>query len=131
VEKRTIEYRLAGGWKVLVGRTDSDNDFLSFRIAEPGDWWFHVRGTPGSHVVLQCPAGREPDRETLKAAASLAAYHSRARDAGVVAVSATRARYVSKPRGAKPGSVHIRKEIVLKVRPGLGGAEPGNGPGTG
>ena len=38
-------------------------------------------------------------------------------------VSATRARYVTKPPRAKPGTVQIRKEIVLKVRPGLGEAE--------
>lgn len=122
MEKRLIEYSLPGGWKALAGRTDSDNDYLSFRVAKPGDWWFHVRGMPGSHVVLQCPPGKDPDRETLKRAAALAAYHSKAREAGVVAVSGTRARYVTKPRGAKAGSVEIRKEIVLKVRPGLEGA---------
>lgn len=122
MEKRLIEYSLPGGWKALAGRTDSDNDYLSFRVAKPGDWWFHVRGMPGSHVVLQCPPGKDPDRETLKRAAALAAYHSKAREAGVVAVSGTRARYVTKPRGAKAGSVQIRKEIVLKVRPGLEGA---------
>ncbi len=121
MEKRLIEYSLPGGWKALAGRTDSDNDYLSFRVAKPGDWWFHVRGMPGSHVVLQCPPGKDPDKETLKRAAALAAYHSKAREAGVVAVSGTRARYVTKPRGAKAGSVQIRKEIVFKVRPGLEG----------
>jgi predicted ribosome quality control (RQC) complex YloA/Tae2 family protein len=70
-------------------------------------------------VVLQAPEGVEADRRTLEAAASIAAYHSKARQAGVVPVSCTRARNVSKPRGAKPGTVQIRKETVLKVRPGL------------
>src|SRR5206468_5033673 len=113
---RLIKYTLPGGWQVLVGRTDADNDCLSFRVARPDDWWFHVRGMPGSHVVLQGPAGDEPDRETLKHAAAIAAYHSKARKGGVVAVSCTRARYVQKPRDAKAGTVQIRKEVVLKVR---------------
>ena len=77
---------------------------------------------PGSHVVLKVPAGKDPDRGILKMTASIAAYHSKARTGGVVAVSCTRARYVTKSRGAKPGTVQIRKESVLKVRPGLGEA---------
>jgi hypothetical protein len=39
---RVIAYTLPGGWQVLVGRTDADNDFLSFRVARPEDWWFHI-----------------------------------------------------------------------------------------
>jgi len=113
------EYALPGGWKALAGKTDSDNDRLSLRVARPNDWWFHVHGMPGSHVVLQGPEGEEADRETLKRAAAVAAYHSKARTAGVVPVSCTRACNVSKPHGAKPGSVQIRREIVLKVRPSL------------
>ena len=110
---------LGEGWTALVGRSDADNDRLSIKLARTDDWWFHVRGMPGSHVLLRGPEGAEADRETLERAAALAAYHSKAREGGVVAVSCTRARYVTKPRGAKPGTVAIRKETVLKVRPGL------------
>ena len=117
---RLIKYALPRGWKVLVGRTDADNDYLSLKVARPDDRWFHVRGVPGSHVILQGPSGEEPDRETLKRAAAIAAYHSKARSAGLVAVSCTQARYVTKPRNAKAGTVQIRKEVVFKVRPAVG-----------
>lgn len=116
---RLIEYTLPGPWTVLVGRTDRDNDYLSLKVAKANDYWFHVRGMPGSHVVLQVPAGEEPDRETLKRAAAIAAYHSKAREGGVVPVSCTQARFVTKPHRAKSGTVQIRRETVLKVRPGL------------
>ena len=119
IEPRLWTYELPGGWTVLAGRTDQDNDRLSLKIAKPNDWWFHVKGLPGSHVVLQVPAGAEPDNATVKAAAAVAAWHSKKREARQVAVSCTRARYVTKPRGAKPGTVEIRKEKVLMVRPGL------------
>lgn len=102
---------------MLVGRTETDNDRLSLQVARPMDWWFHVRGLPGSHVVLQGPEGQEPDRATRERAAAIAAWHSKARTGGIVPVSCTRARYVTKPRGAPPGTVQIRKEVVLKVRP--------------
>ena len=116
---RVHEYELPGGWKVLVGRADTDNEFLSLKLAKPNDWWFHVRGMPGSHVILQLKPGEEPDRKTLKHAAAIAAYHSKARAGGVTSVSCTRARYVTKPKGVKSGTVNIRKEIILKVRPSL------------
>ncbi|GBC59897.1 hypothetical protein DENIS_0839 [Desulfonema ishimotonii] len=118
---RAYEYELPGGWTVLAGRTDADNDRLSIRLARPADWWFHVRGMPGSHVVLRSRPDAEADKETLESAAAIAAYHSKARNGGNVAVSCTRAVNVTKPRGAKPGTVHIRKEKVLRVRPGLPG----------
>jgi predicted ribosome quality control (RQC) complex YloA/Tae2 family protein len=116
-QPQVFEYVLPGDWVVLAGKTDADNDRLSLKIAKPNDWWFHVRGMPGSHVILRSKESEEPDRDTLRKAAAIAAYHSKARNGGVVAVSCTRARYVSKPRGSKSGTVSIRKETVLKVRP--------------
>lgn len=104
---------------MLGGRTDVDHDRLSLEIAAANDYWFHARGMPGSHVVLHSDGDEEPDRATLEAAAAIAAYHSKARNGGIVPVSCTRAKYVSTPRGAKPGTVEIRNETVLKVRPAL------------
>lgn len=112
-------YILPGGHRVMAGKSDADNDRLSLKVAGPNDWWFHVRGMPGSHVVLVAAEGRVPDRNTLNGAAAIAAYHSKARDGGVVAVSGTLARHVTKPRGAKPGTVQIRRERIFKVRPAL------------
>ena len=119
VEPKIWRYQLPGGWIVLAGRNDQDNDQLSLKIAKANDYWFHVKGLPGSHVVLQVPSGEEPDNATLKAAAAVAAWHSKKRESKQVAVSCTQARYVTKPRGAKPGTVQIRKEKVLKVRPAV------------
>ena len=116
-----FEYELDDGYKVLAGKTDVENDFLSIKFAAPNDYWFHVRGMPGSHVILRVGDGDEPSKDIIKQAAAVAAYHSKARSGGVVPVSFTRAKYVTKPRGDKPGTVHIRKEIVLKVRPAVPG----------
>ncbi|MEO8359783.1 MAG: NFACT RNA binding domain-containing protein [Vicinamibacteria bacterium] len=116
---RLFEYTLPGGWIVRAGKTDEDNECLSLQVARPDDYWFHVHGLPGSHVILQGPDGEKPTRDLLKQAAAIAAYHSKARAAGVVPVTCTQARNVSKPRGAKPGTVQVRKEETLKVRPSL------------
>ncbi len=113
------EYQLEGGWQVYAGRADEDNDYLSIKFARPNDWWFHVRGMSGSHVVLRAKEGENPGRETLRQAAAIAAFHSKAKSGGTVAVSYTQVKYVTKPRGVKPGTVQIRKEKVIKVQPGV------------
>jgi len=112
-------YSLPNGWIILAGKTDSDNDVLSLKIARQNDYWFHVKGMPGSHVVLQSDGQLTPDKNTLKIAAAVAAWHSKARNGGTVAVSCTQAKYVSKPKKAGPGTVHIRNERTLMVKPAL------------
>lgn len=118
-KRRIISYELPGGWTVFAGATDGDNDYLSTSLAQPDDWWFHVDKIPGSHVVLRAKDGEEPSRETLRQAAAVAAYHSKARHAGSVAVHCTQARYVKKPRAAKTGTVSVARGSVLKVRPDI------------
>ncbi len=113
------KYALPGGFEALAGKTDADNDQLSLRVAAPNDLWFHVHGLPGSHVVLRHPDGETPDAATIKAAAAIAAWHSKARSAGTVPVTCTEAKHVGKPRGAKPGSVTVKREKTIKVRPAL------------
>jgi hypothetical protein len=112
-----LEYELPDGWLVFAGKTG--------RRERPRERPPHGTARPlvprarhaGGHVVLRVPADREPDRATLERAAGIAAYHSKARAGGVVPVSMAEGRHVSKPRGAKPGLVELRKETVLKVRP--------------
>jgi predicted ribosome quality control (RQC) complex YloA/Tae2 family protein len=116
---RILRYELPGEWTLLVGATDGDNDYLSTMLAKPDDWWFHADGVPGSHVILCAKAEEEPTRETLRQAASVAAYHSKARGAGTARVHCTRARHVTKPRGSKTGTVRVSEGTVWKVYPGI------------
>src|SRR5215470_15792490 len=96
------------GLLVLVGRTAADNDRLTFDVGEPADFWLHVSGHSGSHVVVRNPDRLERlPRETLRFAAALAARYSKARAAGRVAVHVTQCRDVRKPRGAPPGLVNL------------------------
>jgi predicted ribosome quality control (RQC) complex YloA/Tae2 family protein len=98
------------GFEVLVGRGDRDNDELTFRVGEPRDFWLHVAGQPGSHVVVRNPDGLEQlPRPVLEEAARLAAWHSKSREArGKVEVHVCRVSDVSKPRGYPPGQVQLR-----------------------
>ena len=111
-----LEYRSESGFRILVGRNNRQNDRLTLRQAEKNDLWFHTKDIPGSHTVLICE-GREPDEASILYAASLAAGHSKAREAGKAPVDYTRIRYVSKPQGAKPGMVIYVNQKTLFVEP--------------
>ncbi|WIA33408.1 hypothetical protein OEZ86_006542 [Tetradesmus obliquus] len=104
------QYESPGGFTVLVGRNNKQNDVLSHQVAKPGDIWMHVRGMPGSHTVIRVEAGREPDQKDLQFAADLAAWFSKARDAGKADVIVAHAEHLKKFKGAKPGQVLVSKE---------------------
>ncbi len=112
-------YELDSGFEALAGKTDVDNDLLSLKVARANELWFHVHGMPGSHVILRHPEGDRPDNSIIRQAAAIAAWHSKARNAGNVPVKYTEAKHVGKPHGAKPGSVTIKREKTIKVRPAL------------
>lgn len=106
------------GMIVLVGRAARDNDVLSIKLAAPRDFWFHVAGESGSHVVVRNPDNLDAlPRETKQFAGGLAAGYSKARRGGRVAVHMARARDVSKPRGLAPGKVHLRRFSTVHATP--------------
>ena len=108
----------AEGWDVLIGRTSEGNDYLTHRLARPEDYWFHVSGASGSHVVLRRGKGKnEPSKQTIEEVAAWAAFYSQARTAGRVPVIVTQKKYVRKPRKAKAGLVYCEREKTVMVRP--------------
>ena len=107
------------GMEILVGRTARDNDTLTFQIASQRDFWLHVAGCPGSHVIVRNPEGLPSlPRETLRFAAVLAARHSKARAAGQVSVHVAQVKDVSKPKGAPPGRVSLKRYRSVRASVG-------------
>lgn len=104
------------GHSILVGRNSRQNDDLTFRQASGADWWFHARGVPGSHVIVR-GAGQELPRATVRRAAELAAYFSRARQDASVVVDYTQRNHVRRIPGAAPGLVHYSQERTIRVAP--------------
>ena len=100
---RPREFISSGGFRILVGRTNLQNDQLT-RDAFKSDYWFHTQRIHGSHVIL-CAGGQEPDARSMTEAAMLAAWYSQGRGGGQVAVDYTQVRNVRKPNGARPGMV--------------------------
>jgi predicted ribosome quality control (RQC) complex YloA/Tae2 family protein len=111
-------YILERKYHIYVGKDSANNDLLTTKFAKQNDYWFHARTVSGSHVVLRVENSSEKiPKNILKAAASIAAYHSKSKTSGLAPVSFTQKKYVIKKKGMEPGKVALLREEVLIVKP--------------
>ena len=113
------------GYTVLVGKNSKQNDYLTCRLAQNSDIWFHTKDIHGSHVVLKNdnPSSKLDINKTnipdsvLYKCASIAAYFSKAKLSQNVPVDYTFIKYVKKPNGASLGMVIYTNNKTLYVNP--------------
>lgn len=103
-KSKPYHYVSSDGFHIYVGKNNYQNEELTFKFANGGDWWFHAKGIPGSHVVVKCEGAELPDR-TFEEAARLAAHYSKGNGSDKVEVDYLRRKDVKKPNGSKPGFV--------------------------
>lgn len=110
-----LKFRTSGGYIVLCGKNNVQNDYITTKVAEKTDWWFHVKNLPGSHVLMQSH-GEEPSERDFTEAAEIAAFYSKA-EGNNIAVDYTKAKFVKKPAGSKPGYVVYNVNWTAYVSP--------------
>lgn len=108
-------YRSNDGFLIVAGTSDNANAALR-RASSPDDIWLHTRDIPGGHVYVITRSREVPDT-TLKEAAMVAAWHSKARNGSNVPVDYTRAKYVEPIPGGRVGKVRFRRERTIRVTP--------------
>ena len=111
---KPLKFVTSGGYTVLCGKNNTQNDYITTKLAEKTDWWFHVKNMPGSHVLMQCK--EEPSEIDFTEAAQIAAYYSQA-EGNNIAVDYTNAKHVKKPAGSKPGYVIYHVNWTAYVTP--------------
>ncbi|MCC8192873.1 MAG: NFACT family protein [Ruminococcus sp.] len=111
-----IKFRTTGGFDLLVGRNNRQNDKLTLKDSSKSDIWLHTKDIPGSHVILKSDS-RTPSEQDIFEAACIAAYHSKAKSSSSVGVDYTLVKNVKKPNGAKPGMVIFTDNKTLFVSP--------------
>lgn len=104
ITSKPFHYLSSDGFHLYVGKNNYQNDDLTFKFASGGDWWFHAKQIPGSHVILKTEGKEVPDR-AFEEAARLAAYYSKGREQDKVEIDYIQKKHVKKPAGAKPGFV--------------------------
>ncbi len=110
-------YKTKDGFTLYAGRNNKQNDYLTCKLAQNKDLWFHTKNIPGSHVVLKFDIDRPFTNEAITEAASLAAFLSKAKEADKVPVDYTEIKNVKKPSGTKPGFVIYTTNQTAYVTP--------------
>lgn len=105
------------GFSIYIGMNNFQNDTVSTTYAEKEDLWFHVKNYHGSHVLLKSEQGKSFEDADLEAAASYAAYYSEVKDSRRIEVDYTKARFIKKPNGSKPGFITYKNYTTVIVEP--------------
>ncbi len=114
-----LHYRDSEGNDYYVGKNNFQNDELTFKFAKGGDWWFHAKGMPGSHVILRTPENvKEPSDKAFERAAALAGAYSKGRELDKIDIDYVQKKEVKKPNGAKPGFVVYYTNFSMTITPG-------------
>ncbi len=113
---KPLEFTSVEGYRILVGKNNTQNDYLTTRLASKNDLWFHTKEIPGSHVIVMCE-GKEVSDETILQAATLAAKNSKAKESSQVPVDYTPVKFVKKPNGAKAGMVIYTTNKTVYINP--------------
>lgn len=106
-------------YDVFIGKNNKQNDFLTLKLANPTDYWFHTKDIHGSHLILRCN-GETPKIETITKCAELAAYYSKAKFSSHVPVDYTLVKNIKKPHGSSPGYVIYSTNKTIYVNPSSG-----------
>ncbi|PKM68132.1 MAG: hypothetical protein CVU95_05680 [Firmicutes bacterium HGW-Firmicutes-2] len=115
-----MHYRSSLGHDIYVGKNNYQNDLLATKLSSGGDWWFHAKDIPGSHVIVKADGKELPDA-VYEEAAGLAAYYSKDRESPKVSVDYTLKKNLKKPNGSAPGYVIYHTNFSLMVAPSLKG----------
>ena len=110
-----MQFVTTDGMKVLCGKNNTQNDYITHKLAEKFDYWFHAKNVPGSHVLL-VTGGKEPTDRDFTEAAEIAAYHSKAEGQNI-GVDYSHAKNIKKPAGAAPGFVIYHTNYTAYVTP--------------
>ena len=114
---------LGRGARALIGRSARQNEEVTFKLAGRNDIWLHAQGMPGAHVAV---TGADTDALEqlegdqgipIRAAASLAAYYSKARQEKAADVIVARVRDIHRLPGGAPGQVTVRSHKTVRVAP--------------
>jgi len=105
------------GFTVYIGMNNLQNDTVSSSLAEKDDLWFHVKNYHGSHVLLKAEKDRVFLDADIEAAASYAAFYSEVKGGNKVEVDYTKARFIKKPNGSKPGFITYKNHTTAIVVP--------------
>lgn len=118
-KSKPLHFLSSDGFHMYVGKNNYQNDELTFKFANGGDWWFHAKQMPGSHVIVRKEQAETLPDATFEEAGRLAAYYSKGRQAPKVEIDYVQRKELKKPPKAKPGFVIYHTNYSMMCRPDI------------
>ena len=115
---KPFHYISSDGYDMYVGKNNIQNEELTFKVANGGDWWFHSKSFPGSHVIVKTNGDELPD-STFEEAARLAAFYSKGREQDKVEIDYIQRKHIKKVAGSKPGFVIYHTNYSMAIAPDI------------
>lgn len=103
------------GVMILVGKNNIQNNYITHKFAKKDYWWFHTKNLTGSHVIV-CDIG-ELEEITIRTAANLSAFYSKARSSNSVPVDYTRVKHLKKVPGKLGSYVTLTNQKTIYIDP--------------
>ena len=119
ITSKPFHYLSSDGYHMYVGKNNFQNEELTFHFAVGGDWWFHAKGVPGSHVIVKAQGEEDLPDTTFEEAGRLAAYYSQNRDNEKVEIDYIQKKHIKKPKGGKLGFVIYHTNYSLMIDPDI------------
>ena len=101
------------GFIIHLGKDAKSNDYLTFNIADSDDIWMHVKGVPGSHIIIKTKeiiSTKEmliPTKEVLRKAAEFAKRNSKSPKGEKATIVYCQRKFVKKESGMNDGQVRV------------------------
>lgn len=122
IKSKPLHFISSDGYHMYVGKNNLQNEEITFKLANGGDWWFHSKTFPGSHVIVKGDSQELPD-STFEEAARLAAHYSKGAGQDKVDIDYTKRKNLRKVPGAMPGFVIYHEYYSMSISPDISGIE--------
>lgn len=121
IKSKPFHYISTDGYDIYIGRSNYQNDELTFKFANGNDWWFHAKGMPGSHVIVKNDKDEPMPDRVFEEAGKLAGFYSKGRESDKIEIDYLQKKNVKKPAGSAPGFVVYYTNYSLTIHPDISG----------
>jgi len=113
---RPLRYEISG-YAVYVGKNNTQNNYVTFKLAKPNDMWLHTQKIHSSHVLIVNDKNGEIPFDVIEKAAEICAFYSQASGGTKIPVDYTLKSNVKKPPKAPLGFVIYPTYQTISVNP--------------
>ena len=104
------------GYKIYIGKNNTQNDYLTFKFGAREDYWFHVQKIHGSHIIVKNNGKDELPENIIFEVAKIAKENSKGANSSIVPVDYCKLKFVKRAQNKKLGMVNYTNFSTILVK---------------